>query len=59
MDPKQYSLIGKKIEVADSRNKTLIGLKGLVIDETKNMVILDNQKKIAKKDAEIKVLKEK
>lgn len=59
MDPKQYSLIGKKIEVADSRNKTLIGLKGLVIDETKNMVILNNQKKIAKKDAEIKVLKEK
>lgn len=56
MDPKQYSLIGKKIEVVDSGNKTLIGLKGVVVDETKNMVVLDNEKKIIKKDAKIKVL---
>ncbi len=58
MDPKQYGLIGKKIEVVGSRNKTLVGLKGLVIDETRNMIVLDNQKKIAKKDADIKILKE-
>ena len=56
MEPKQYDLIGKKIKVVDSRNKTLIGLKGLVVDETRNMIVLDNQKKIAKKDAEIKVI---
>ncbi|MBU0461751.1 MAG: ribonuclease P protein subunit [Nanoarchaeota archaeon] len=38
-------LIGLKIEVVDSRNPSLRGKKGTIIDETKNMLVIreDNQ----------------
>lgn len=39
-------LIGLNIEIIDSRNKTLIGKKGKIIDETKNMITIQNEKKI-------------
>lgn len=41
-------LIGLNIEVIKSNNKANIGIKGKVIDETKNMVIVKNEKGIKK-----------
>lgn len=41
-------LIGSSIEIVDSKNETLIGLKGKVIDETKNMLELQEGKKTRK-----------
>ena len=41
-------LIGLSIEVISSKNRTLVGLKGKVIDETKNMFTIETQKGIKK-----------
>ncbi len=45
-------LIGREIEVLASRDKSMLNLKGLVIDETKNMLVvvtpLERQVKIPK-----------
>ncbi len=49
------NLIGKDIEITKSKNKSLIGIKGKVIDETKNMIILDNQKKLIKSQSTFKI----
>ena len=37
-------LIGKKIKIIDSKNKSLIGIKGFVINETKNLIFIENGK---------------
>lgn len=58
MNPKQYGLIGKFIEVVEARNKSLIGLRGRVIDETKNLIILENGRRIQKQGVEIEVKRE-
>ena len=34
-------LIGECVEVIDSTNKSIIGIRGSVIDETKNTLIID------------------
>ena len=50
--------IGKKIEITKSRNPSLIGLKGKVIDETKNMLTIktgNRQIKIIKNEVVIKL----
>jgi len=39
-------MIGSHIEIIESKNKSLVGLKGKVIDQTKNTITLDNKKKI-------------
>ena len=44
-------LIGSRIEIIESNNKTLIGKKGKIIDETKNTFTIKNNIK------EIKVIK--
>jgi len=44
----RYELIGSMLEVTSSRNKNLVGTKGKIIDETKNMFILENGKKLIK-----------
>ena len=44
----KYEFIGAEIEITDSKNKSIIGLKGKISDETKNMFKLDNGKKIIK-----------
>ena len=38
-------LIGETIEIIGSKNKTLIGVKGKIVEETKNTITLDNEKK--------------
>ena len=36
-------IVGKIIEVVDSKNNTLVGIKGVVVDETKNSFVIENQ----------------
>lgn len=39
-------LIGKNMEIVESKNKSLLGLKGRIIDETKNsLIIMSNGKR--------------
>ena len=47
----KFELIGLDIEVVDAKNKSLIGLKGRIIDETKNTFIIEvdgKEKKLLK-----------
>ena len=48
----EYDLIGQEITITQSKNKEIVGLKGKVIMETKNMIIVntDNGKKNIPKD---------
>jgi len=49
----QHELIGLKVEVLNSPNPSEIGLNGTVVDEYKNILVLDvkgERKKILKKD---------
>jgi len=39
-----HELIGLEVEVAESTNKYLEGIKGKVVDETKNMLIIEDKK---------------
>ena len=48
----EYDLIGQEITITQSKNKEIVGLKGKVIMETKNMITVntDNEKKNIPKD---------
>ncbi|HWR25494.1 MAG TPA: ribonuclease P protein component 1 [Methanosarcina sp.] len=52
-----HELIGLEIKVMHSTNLSLIGTQGRIIDETKNMLIIENSKSrvlmIPKADSEI------
>jgi len=41
-------MIGSNIEITESKNKTLVGLKGKVINQTKNTIALETKKGIKK-----------
>lgn len=41
-------LIGLKVEVINSKDRSKIGIKGTIIDETKNMLIIDKGRKVVK-----------
>jgi len=48
----RHELIGLRVEVERATNKCLIGLKGLVVDETYNMLVIETgkgEKKVQKK----------
>ncbi|MEM5778518.1 MAG: ribonuclease P protein component 1 [Candidatus Aenigmatarchaeota archaeon] len=50
----RHELIGLNIEVFNSTNKFQVGIKGIVVDETKNTIIIESKnglKKIQKKGA--------
>ena len=54
----KHELIGLEIEVVEANNKTLVGLKGKVVDETRNTLIIKSQKgekKILKKNLKIQI----
>lgn len=51
----KYEFIGTEIEIIDAKNKSSIGVKGKITDETKNMFILDNGKKIIKSQCTFKM----
>ncbi|MFT4303261.1 MAG: ribonuclease P protein component 1 [Candidatus Woesearchaeota archaeon] len=38
--------IGERIQIKKSSNQSLVGLKGKIIDETKNLLIVDSGDKI-------------
>jgi RNase P/RNase MRP subunit p29 len=50
-------LIGKDVEIVASTNKTLIGLKGKIVDETQSTLIIDcgSEKRVLKNICEFKV----
>ena len=53
----RHELIGLDIEIVDAQNESLVGIKGVVIDETRNCLIIgtkDGEKKVLKKGVEIK-----
>jgi len=39
----EFDLIGQEVSITDSKNMEIVGIKGKVIMETKNMIILDTQ----------------
>ena len=41
-------MIGSNIEITKSKNTSLIGLKGKVIDETKNRITIETKKGVKK-----------
>jgi len=48
----RHELIGLRVEIVASFNKFHIGIKGLVVDETKNLLIIETEngiKKVQKK----------
>lgn len=50
----KHELIGLEVKINESSNKSQIGIKGKVVDETKNLLIIKttkNIKKIQKKGA--------
>lgn len=50
-------LIGSIVEILSSKNKTLVGIKGKVIEETKNTLTIKGEKvkKIIKSHAVLKI----
>jgi ribonuclease P protein subunit POP4 len=59
-DIPRLEFIGLNIEIIDSKNPTLKGLKGKIVDETKNIFIIENedgeQKKIIKNQVEFRTI---
>lgn len=51
----KYEFIGTEVEITNSKNKSLIGEKGKITDETRNMFILDTGKKIIKSQCTLKM----
>lgn len=51
----RYEFIGTEMEIIDSKNKSLVGVKGKISDETRNMFILDNGKRIIKSQSTFKM----
>ncbi len=50
-------LIGLPIEILEAKNKSLIGIKGIIIDETRNTITIKNHsvKKIIKNQVILKI----
>lgn len=51
MNPKdiiRHELIGLNTEVVEAKNKSLLGLKGKIIDETKNLLLIQSKKGVKK-----------
>ncbi|MFH1210918.1 MAG: ribonuclease P protein subunit [archaeon] len=55
-DIAKHELIGLEIEIVESKNKALIGLKGRITDETKNTITIDDgkERKIMKSQIKMK-----
>lgn len=44
----RHELIGSEIEITSSSNPNLKGIKGKIIDETKNMLLIETEKGVKK-----------
>ncbi|MFH1212321.1 MAG: ribonuclease P protein subunit [Candidatus Woesearchaeota archaeon] len=42
------NIFGCDVEVVDSSNKILVGIRGKVVDETGNIIVLDSGKRLVK-----------
>jgi len=54
-------IIGKYVKIIDAKNKTLIGIEGKIIDETKNTITLETKrgrKKLIKSQITLNFIKE-
>ncbi len=54
-----HELIGLKVEVKDSTNPNQVGIRGRIMDETKNMLVIDDgkeRKMIMKKGAKFGIM---
>jgi ribonuclease P protein subunit POP4 len=54
----QHEFIGKEIEVVEASNQDLLGIKGIVVDETRNTFVIQTQsgeKKILKEQIVLKM----
>ncbi len=54
----RHELIGREAEVVESRVESQKGLKGKIIDETRNTIVLETEKgdrRVMKKDVILKV----
>jgi len=40
---KEIELLGLKVVVKDAKNRSLIGLNGIIVEETKNMLIIQGE----------------
>lgn len=47
-DITRHELIGLNVEIVEAKNKSLIGLKGKIIDETKNLLLIQSDKGVKK-----------
>ena len=47
---KAYEFIGITAEIIKSKNKSQIGIKGKIVDETQNTFVIEPNKDILKKD---------
>lgn len=57
-DMLRHELIGTQLEVIEASNRSLIGLKGRVIDETKSTLVIEKgnkEKSIPKKNTKMKI----
>lgn len=51
----RVELIGCQVEVIKASNSSLVGMKGKVVDETRNMIELDDNRKLVKDQVMLKV----
>ena len=57
-DIARSELIGLEAEIVEAKNKSLIGLKGLIIDETKNTIVIEKDgmaKKVIKSQVTLNI----
>ncbi|MBA3044300.1 MAG: ribonuclease P protein subunit [Candidatus Thermoplasmatota archaeon] len=54
----EETLIGLKVEITEARCRGYIGLKGRIVDETKNTFLLENDRirRIPKKDVKFRFI---
>ncbi|HLC55124.1 MAG TPA: ribonuclease P protein subunit [Candidatus Nanoarchaeia archaeon] len=53
----RHELIGSYAEVVDAANKSLLGIKGRIVDETKQLLVIEDckERKILKSHATFKI----
>ncbi|WP_457613927.1 ribonuclease P protein component 1 [Methanocaldococcus sp.] len=39
----RHELIGLKVEIVEAKNKAMIGIKGRVVDETRNTLVIEKE----------------
>ena len=39
----RHELIGLKVEIVEAKNKAMVGIKGRVVDETRNTLIIEKE----------------